>query len=152
MGFLPALLKMSNKFGGPWKFLLMNLRGGQIQGTILSFSIFAWIISNLSSHNLHASSVDVAALVISVYLATYILASILATHFCFGRSWLAYVNMVGDVIGIAGSIVVAVLLHPSAANCNVQFMISEGQIISMSHATKACSLQKVVFAANITNR
>lgn len=151
MQLLPALLQFSNKFGGPWKFLLMNLRGGQIQGTILSFSIFAWIISQLSSHNLHVSSVDVAVVVISVYLATYILASMLATHFYFGRSWLAYINMVGDVVGIAASIVVGVLLHPSAASCNVQFMKSEKGATSMSYATKACSLQKVVFAANITN-
>jgi uncharacterized protein YqgC (DUF456 family) len=130
----------------------MNLRGGQIQGTILSFSIFAWIISSLSIHSFDFSSGDVAVLVIAVYLTAYILASMLATHFYFGRSWLAYVNLVGDVIGIGGSIAVAVLLHPSAGNCNVQFMIREAEVISMSHATKACSLQKVVFAANITNR
>jgi hypothetical protein len=152
MNFLPALLELSHKFGGPWKFLLMNLRGGQIQGTILSFSIFAWIISKVSSHNSHVSSADVAVLVIGVYLATYILASMVATQLYFGRSWLVYINLVGDVIGIAGSIVVAVLLHPLAANCNVNFMILEGEAISMGYATKACSLQKVVFAANITNR
>jgi hypothetical protein len=152
MRFLPALLKFSHKFGGPWKFLLMNLRGGQIQGTILSFSTFAWIISNLSSHNSHVSSADLAVLVISIYLATYIGASMVATHLYFGRPWLAYVNLLGDVVGIAGSIVVAGLLHPSAANCNIRFMILEGEAISMGFTTKACSLQKVVFAANITNR
>ena len=130
----------------------MNLRGGQLPGVILTFSIFAWIISSLSDHNLHISSVDVTALVIAVYLTTYLLASMVATYLHFGRPWLACVSIVGDVIGIAGSVAVAVLLHPSAANCNVQFMMAEGEMISMSHATKACSLQKVAFAANVTNR
>jgi len=147
----PALLELSQKFGGPWKFLLMNLRGGQVQGVILTFSIFAWIISSLSGHDFNRMSTDVAVLVIAVYLTTYILACMLATHLYFGRLWLAYGTMVGDVIGIGASIAVAVLLHPSAANCDVQFMKVEGEILSMSHATKACSLQKVAFAANITN-
>ena len=95
---------------------------------------------------------DTTVWVIAVYLAIYILATMLVTRLYFGRSWLAHGNTVGDVTGIVGSITGAVLLPLSAVTCYTQFIMVKGEIISRGNATKPCSFPNIAFSSNTTNR
>ena len=148
---LSALLKASHAYGGPYKLLLLNLRGGQFIGAILALSCYAWLISVLSSHHLAVPSNNKAIVGLGTYLSIYILASMPAIWLFFEKAWFGWVSMSGDVLGVAGSIAIAVLTRGSTRACSGLFTAGEEAQIGPSIVQQACKLQKVVFATGICN-
>lgn len=130
----------------------MNLRGGQSIGAILAFSIFAWIMSIHTTHHLSTPPTIKAVEGIAVYLTIYILASMPATWFYFERAWFEWGSMIGDVLGIAGSVAVAVLTRGSTgASCTGLFTGADVAVVGMANVLEACKVEKVVFATGIAN-
>ncbi len=148
---LSALLKASYAYGGPYKLLLLNLRGGQFIGAILALSCYAWLMSVLSSRHLAIASSNKAIVGLGTYLSIYILASIPATWLYFKKAWFRWASMSGDVLGVAGSIAVAVLTRGSTSTCKGLFTAGEDVQVGASNMQEACKLQKVVFATGICN-
>lgn len=148
---LSTLLKASHSYGGPYKLLLLNLRGGQFIGAILALSCYAWIMSTISSHHLPVAAVNKAIVGLGTYISVYILASMPGTWYFFDKRWFEWANMVGDVVAVAGSIAVAVLTRGSTANCSGIFLGDEAAAVGMANMSQACKLQKVVFATGICN-
>ena len=149
---LSALLKASYAYGGPYKLLFLNLRGGQFIGAILALSCYAWLLSTLSSHHLAIASANKAIVAIGTYLSIYILASMLAIWLYFEKAWFEWASMGGDVLAVAGSIAIAVLTRGStSAACSGLFVAGEEAQVGKSTGQQACKLQKVVFATGICN-
>ena len=150
-----ALLKASYAYGGPYKLLLLNLRGGQFIGAILALSCYAWLASVLSSHQLAIAPADEAIVGLGAYLSIYILVSMPATWLYFEKEWFAWASMGGDVLGVAGSVAVAVLTRgstgASTSACSGPFINGEEAQLGGSNVEQACKLQKVVFATGICN-
>lgn len=146
-----ALLNASHNYGGPWKLLSMSLRGGQFIGATLALSIFAWLMAILSGQHLPTSHADKAVEGISAYLMVYILAWMPATWFCFERPWFWWGSTIGDIVGMAGSIAIAVLTRGSTMKCSGLFTKGETDILGVTNVQEACRLQKVVFATGISN-
>lgn len=148
---LSALLEGSYAYGGPYKLLLLNLRGGQFIGAILAVSCYAWLLSTLSSHHLAIASSNKAIVGIGSYLSIYILASMPAIWLYFEKAWFEWVSMGADVLAVAGSIAIAVLTRGSTSACSGLFVAGEEAQVGMSTVSQACKLQKVVFATGICN-
>lgn len=148
---LSALLKASYAYGGPYKLLFLNLRGGQFIGAILALSCYAWLLSILSSHHLAIASGNKAIVGIGTYLSIYILASMPAIWLYFEKAWFEWASMGGDMLGVAGSIAIAVLTRGSTSACSGLFVAGEEAHIGKSTGQRACKLQKVVFATGICN-
>jgi len=152
---LSALLKASHAYGGPYKLLLLNLRGGQFIGAILALSCYAWLMSTLASHHLAIASSNKAIVGLGTYLSIYILASMPAIWLYFEKAWFGWASMSGDVLGVAGSIVIAVLTRGSTRGstsaCSGPFLAGEEARVGMNTVQQACKLQKVVFATGICN-
>ena len=148
---LSALLKASYAYGGPYKLLFLNLRGGQFIGAILALSCYAWLLSTLSSHHLAIASGNKAIVGIGTYLSIYILASMSAIWLYFEKAWFEWASMGGDVLGVAGSIAIAVLTRGSTSVCSGLFVAGEEAQVGKSTGQQACKLQKVVFATGICN-
>jgi len=148
---LSALLKASHAYGGPYKLLLLNLRGGQFIGAILALSCYAWLMSALASDHLAIASSNKAIVGLGTYLSIYILASMPAIWLYFEKAWFGWASMSGDVLGVAGSIVIAVLTRGSTSACSGLFLAGEEAKVGMNTVQQACKLQKVVFATGICN-
>ncbi len=147
-----AFLKASDAYGGPYKLLLLSLRGGQFIGAILALSCYAWLISTLSSDQLAVNSSNKGVAGIGAYLSLYILISMPMTWLFLETAWFKCVSMGGDVLGIAGSIAVAVLTSGSTGTaCRGLFVVGEELPLDSSDWLQACKLQKVVFATGICN-
>ena len=148
---MSALINASYAYGGPYKLLLLNLRGGQLIGTILAFSCYAWLISTLSSHHLAIASANKAIVGLGSYLSFYLLASMPATWLYFEKAWFAWATMGADLLAVAGSIAIAVLTRGSTSDCSGLFVGGEKAQLKMSTTSEACKLQKVVFATGVCN-
>ncbi len=59
--------------------------------------------------------------------------------------------MSGDILGVAGSIAVAVFTRGSTSACSGLFTNGEEAQLEVSSVQQACKLQKVVFATGICN-
>ena len=148
---ISALINASYAYGGPYKILLLNLRGGQFIGAILALSCYAWLTSVLSSHHLAIASANKAIVGLGSYLSIYILASMPVTWLYFEKAWFGWATMGADLLGVAGSIAVAVLTRGSTSACSGLFVQGEEVQLGMSSVQQACKLQKVVFATGICN-
>ncbi len=146
-----ALINASYAYGGPYKILLLNLRGGQFIGAILALSSYAWLISVLSSHHLVIASRNEAITGIGTYLSIYILVSMPAIWLYFEKAWFAWASMSADMLGVAGSIAIAVLTRGSTSVCSGLFIAGEEAQVGVHIVQQACKLQKVVFATGICN-
>ena len=147
-----AMITASHAYGGPYKLLLLQFRGGQFIGAILALSCYAWLISTLSSDHLPVAAGPKAIVGIGTFVSVYILAMMPATWFCFGPTWFDWANIAGDVLAVAGSIAVAVLTRGSTSNCSSGLFVNgEESQVSISVVQEACKLQKVVFATGICN-
>lgn len=148
---LATLLASTQRYGGPYKLLILQLLGGQLIGAILGLSCYAWLISVLHMHHQASSSGDNAIVGIATYVTIYILVWMPATWMFFARPWFGWASMLGDVIATAGSIAIAVLTKGSTENC-AGLLTTQGMMaIGAGNAAQACKLQKVVFATGVCN-
>lgn len=148
---MAAVVRASYPYGGPYKLLLLNLRGGQFIGAILALSCFAWLISALSSRHLAITSSNKAIVGLGTCLSIYILASMPAIWLYLEKAWLGWASMSGDVLGVVGSITIAALTRGSTSACSGLFIAGEEAQVGASDMQQACKLQKVVFATGICN-
>ena len=148
---LSALLAFSNKYGGPYKLLLLQLYGGAFIGAILGLSCYAWLISVLHIHHRASSSSDEAIVGIATYLTLYILAWIPLTWKFFEKSWFGWASIGGDVFATAGSIAIAVLTRGSTENCKGLLSLEDKMAVGAGNGSQACKLQNVVFATGVCN-
>lgn len=145
------ILSATEKYGGPFKLLILQFLGGQLIGSLLALSCYAWLISILHIHHQSSSSSSSAIVGIASYITIYILACLPATWLFFTRPWFAWVSITGDVIATAGSIAVAVLTRGSTANCAGLLTTQDAMAIAAGNSAEACKLQKVVFATGVCN-
>lgn len=148
---LAGLLTLSQKHGGPWKLLILQLLGGQLIGALLALSCYAWLIATLHTHHQAASQSDEAIVGIATAITIYILAWMPATWYCFHRPWFGWMSIAGDVLATAGSIAVAVLTRGSTEDCKGLLTAGAMGAIGAGSAAQACKLQKVVFATGVCN-
>jgi len=146
-----TLVTASQKYGGPYKLLILQLLGGQLIGALLALSCYAWLISVLHIHHQPSSSSDNAIVGIATYVTVYILAWMPATWLLFARPWFGWASMLGDAFATAGSIAIAVLTRGSTANCAGLLTMEAMAAIRVGNAAQACKLQKVVFATGVCN-
>jgi hypothetical protein len=152
MTLVDTLLRASNAFGGPYKFLLMNLRGGQLVGAILAFACYAWLISTLTPKHLQVEPADGAIVGLGAWVSVYIVASMVAIGIAFQTAWCDWLNLVGDLLAVAGSVAVAVLTRESTGVCGGLFTgAMEEARVGAADVSQACKLQKVVFATGVCN-
>ena len=149
---LSRLLQASHAYGGPYKLLLVQFRGGQFIGAILALASYAWLIANLSSRGLPVAASPKALVALGSCVSAYLLVLTPATWRYFDQLWFDSVNIAGDSLAIAGSIAVAVLTRGSTRNCGTGlFVNAEESQVPTNIVQQACKLQKVVFATGICN-
>jgi len=149
---LSTLLKMTDRFGGFWKFLLLNLRGGQFIGGIISFSVYAWVMGLLRHRHLATPMSDESAEGLAAFVMVYTFVSVPAMWFLFGKLWFDYVLLLLDSIAMASSIGIAVLSKGATMNCKGLFLSdAEKAMLGTDLGNRACKLQKIAFATGVSN-
>ena len=149
---LSNLLQASHAYGGPYKLLLVQFRGGQFIGAILALACYAWLITSLSSRNLPVVPSSKAIVALGTYLSTYLLILMGTTWKFFDQVWFDTVNIAGDILAIVASVAVAVFTRGSTINCSTGLFVSgEERLVPVNITHQACKLQKVVFATGVCN-